>query len=577
MTVYEVSGRIKFGSITGVGQVTITRARGIAPGTIAIMLPFEPEIVSDPAPLIISDETREIVFPDCIWQSREFEYNDGESVGLQLLDYRWRWEFGEISGEYNIVDGGIILPKSKKSARDLAKLLLEEMGVEKFDVMAVPNDKFPSVSWNLDNPAQALESFVNQFGCVVCPQINGKVVISKNNVGKQLPRTKGAEFRFSYKKASIPDEIRISAQPTQWEISIEIDKPFGLEREQPNPLKPTSESIVPIDKLSYKPPNGWESEDPRSFPSIGTAIKADTDLKAALKERDRIRGLAEESVWKYFGFKFPFKLPGLPFEIKDINQLVFQEELLTVSEIEYESPLQGRLVEVKRQQPFVYGQFYDYNGYGRNNVDAFSHDYDTDKKLIYRGSFSVDKRRGIITFGDAMFLYDAAAETNKMITPPKLFLRTCVSVRDPETGKLWRDVYVQPTGIKHKTKPKWLQGDLYRQINVSPKTKKPFKDGDNKAKLEEELKLFLDIEVKRLQVLKPQTGVYPYFLDIELDGTIQQVTYDIDSNGFCQTTASYGMEHSAIYPNYEERMKVMRTDAFIQKQAQLRQGGQNDA
>ncbi len=94
------------------------------------------------------------------------------------MDYRWAWVFGAIDGRYNQIRANEIVPKTKKTPRELAKLCFEQMGVSRFKVEALPDDLFPEINWKEANPAQALEDLCAQHGCVICPRYDGSVMFA---------------------------------------------------------------------------------------------------------------------------------------------------------------------------------------------------------------------------------------------------------------------------------------------------------------------------------------------------------------------------------------------------------------
>ena len=573
MTQYQIAGRFAFGNVTGVQQFSMTRSRGIQPGTIQFVVPVIPQIpYGTVAPVFISDGIRNMTFPDCLLQSVDIDYSNGYRYMVTLLDFRWKWSYGEISGEYNTIRGGIILPSTRKKPQELAKLCLSEMGVRKYDIRQLPNDTYPEITWDLERPSAALESLCSSLGCTICPQIDGSVTISKNGVGKKLPIVQGAEMRESIKFGQVPDNIHVSASATVWEISLKIELPFGLERDKTGSVVPV-ENVIDWNKVSYKPPGGWGNEDPVLLPNVARNI-TNTDPRQAIKDRDRIRGLAQESIWKMFGFKFPFNLPGLPFPITNINQLIFLDDLLTQSSISYVSPSQGTVTELRRKKPFVYGRYYDRKDTGKNNVDKFSHEWAKDRKLIYPGGFSMDKDRGIIVMGDAVYLYDREPNAKEKYTVPELYFRTAVSVKDPETSKYYREVFKQKTAQSNNTKPLWVKrSDLRREINVDPVTSKPIEDGgDNEETLKKELTKYAKYELDKLETVNPIQGSYTGFIYMELDGCIEQVTYSIAESGETETTASYGYEYSLVIPSFDERRRIGMLNALIKQQDQLSNG-----
>lgn len=579
MTSYEIAGRVSFGNMIGVEQFTMTRSRGIQPGTIQFVVPVVPDIpIGRAAPFLLSDGVNSITIKDCIVQSIDIDASEGERYVVTLLDSRWRWAYGQISGTYNIVRGGVILNSTKKKPKELAELCLKEMGETKFDLAQLPNDTYPEVTWDLENPAVALENLCNSLGCVVCVQLDGSVKVFKQGTGKALPTMKGSQITQSIKMVNAPDDIYISAEATRWEVSLKIHVPFGVERSKKSADKPVIEQLVAIDKLSYKPPNGWGTEDPLQFANVYAKQTPNATLREQQLERDRIRGLASESVWKMFGFKFPFKLPGLPFEVKDINQITFHTELLTETTVEYASPNQGTAYETRRQDPFVYGMFYDRKDTGKNNVDTFSHRWWENEKLVYKGGFNVDAERGIVIFSDPVYSYDNTPGAKEAFVVPNLYLRVAISIRDPKTGTYWRETWKEPTGWKNSTKPRWVKrADLRREIKINPETGKPFSDGgDNITTLEAELKKYAKYEKIKLDATNPSQGNYSGFIPIELDGTVEQVTYSINGSGETETTASYGFEHSLVVPSYDERRRIALLNQFAAKQAAIMNGNKEE-
>ena len=89
MTVYQIAGRISFGNVTGVQQFSMTRSRGIQPGTIQFAVPVVPQIpFGKSAPLQVSDGVRNMTFPDCLLQSVDGDYSNGSRYLVTLLDFR---------------------------------------------------------------------------------------------------------------------------------------------------------------------------------------------------------------------------------------------------------------------------------------------------------------------------------------------------------------------------------------------------------------------------------------------------------------------------------------------------------
>jgi hypothetical protein len=569
VTTFKIFGTIRFGNVVGVQQFSMTRSRGIQPSTIQFVVPVIPQVpVGRSAPLQMSDTKNAFQIPDCLLTSVDADYSNGEQYSVTLLDYRWRWSYGQVSGQYNTVRGGQIVEKTKKPPKDLAEICLKELGVKQYDVSGLPNDVFPEITWELENPAVALENLCSALGCVICPQLDGSVRIYANNVGAQLPRQEGSEFNETLKIIQAPDKITIAAEATRWEVSLEIFEPFGVERSMPNPTSISKEEMLPIDQLSYMPTGGWGNEDPLSFANVDSKRYPNATIKEQIKERERVRGLAQESVWKLWGFKFPIKLPFLPFPITHVNQLIFHTDLIGETTIDFRTANQGKQYETRRRQPFVYGQYYDRTDTGKNNVATFTHEWWKNRRVIYPGGFSLDAERGIISFSDPVYLYDSKPNASSRFVRPKLYLRVVVSAKDPDTGVYWREGLEVDTGYRNKTQPKWVKrSDLRRELVVNPEDTAKV-TWDNKTELKKELELYGKLELAKLQSLKSTEATYQGFQTIELDGAIHQVTYSIDSSGMTTTQASLGFEHSYFVPSQEERKRTMFLHHLVAQQSQ---------
>ena len=126
---------------------------------------------------------------------------------------------------------------------------------------------------------------------------------------------------------------------------------------------------------------------------------------------------------------------------------------------------------------------------------------------------------------------------------------------------------MQPTGLRNGTNPMHVSSTPRREIILDREGKKIEKD--NEEVVEKELKEILSAKVEELQGVLPETRTYQGFYPIELDGTIHQVSYEIDGQGFTRTVASYGMEHSDVIRSFEDRKRVERTDAFIKRQKEF--------
>lgn len=526
MTSYSVAGKFSFGNVKGVEQMTYTRSRGSQPGVCTFRIPAEgAPLPTFPAMMRFSDGLRSFAFRDCIIGDIALDQTEGDSWVVSVLDRRWRWAFGEISGVYNVRRAGKILPRTQRTPKELAALCFEAMGEKRFDVSRMPNDFYPEINWDMEVPSAALDALCQSVGAVVCPQLDDSFAIYPLGVGANLPKEVGSEFRESVDFSEVPDALGFAAGPTTWQKTLELWKPVGIE--------PTGK-IVPIDKLSYKPATGWEYENPSTF--------------AGVKDKEA-RKLALASVFKWYQIKLPIELPGLKKPVESIWELL----PLLDTQLEYEVVLG----ESQRKQAVVYGAYFDRGDTGRNNVTVLSHNLKADKNLIYKGGWSIDQQYGLVKFNDpAVYLTQNRQTGRTVIVPAKLFLRTSMNHYDPVTGAPDRWKKTLDTGYRNGTKPAWVRrDDVFHEMIVETGSGKVIRN--NESDLKEQADYYLRNEAKKYQNRSPQTASYSGFLPIDLDGSIAQVTLSIDTEGYSMTEASRDSEHSIVVPSFAERQRIV--------------------
>lgn len=183
----------------GVAQVLsfqMTVGHGIRPSqAVLYMLPqITPPEVSGTLALDYGDGQVHIEFPKCQLDYMSFEIGqDGRRIwGLYIIDRRWMWRFGRISGFYNIRRGKdgdtIILEGTEKRPSELLALCLNAMGETNYDLSQVPDGLRPEVNWDVDNPAQAAANLCDQIGCrLIYDYLYDRVTIQPQGIGGYLP------------------------------------------------------------------------------------------------------------------------------------------------------------------------------------------------------------------------------------------------------------------------------------------------------------------------------------------------------------------------------------------------------
>jgi hypothetical protein len=169
------------GLISYPGLQTFTKAeyvlsQGISPGKCTIELPQElVDGLEATGDLTITYADQTITLPNCLLDSAHIDQGEkGYIARVTILDRRWQWKFGYISGHYNIrMPGGAnanegfnssgsngggnnkIRAGTEQAPQDLATLCLQAMGEQNYDVSALPNDPRPEIDWSWHNPAEA--------------------------------------------------------------------------------------------------------------------------------------------------------------------------------------------------------------------------------------------------------------------------------------------------------------------------------------------------------------------------------------------------------------------------------------
>ena len=76
-----------------------------------------------------------------------------------------------------------------EDTQDLARLCLDAMGEQGYDVSQMPGGPQPAVHWDYAVPAQALADLVGELGCRVVLRLDGTVSILPDGDGQDLPST----------------------------------------------------------------------------------------------------------------------------------------------------------------------------------------------------------------------------------------------------------------------------------------------------------------------------------------------------------------------------------------------------
>jgi len=486
--------------------------------------------------LTVTFDRTAIPFYGCIIDSASMRRNAGGFiVGCHILDRRWKWATGEISGKYNIRnEDGVLETANRKTPRELATLCLRAMNESGFSVNELPNgtNLRPFIHWIFANPAQALDELCNRYGCAVSLELDGKVRIRKVGVGVPLPNLSTLRsVSYSFNPGNFPDSIKVVGGKILYEVRWKLQA-VGMD---------TDKQIKPIDDLSYKPDGGWEKESP-------------THMTNTLKEfGEEARALALKSVFKWYQVKWTVDYyNNLDFTRKQCLPILQQ---LIDQGIDFESNKTTPL------PPVVYGVYWA----GLNKADEVNN---TAAGKVVDTKFNFMPNEGIIDFGGCMFqIAGTLAGGDVTIAQADLWLETSCyakgTYRD-RNEQLWNRYYYEkklrsnpigtgPLIVRDESIVLTIQADSY-DINSSstPPTHRVYTRTDNLLEVERQAKAIAEAKANEFQTLRSLSAEYAGIEKIALDGARNQISWNVGPQG-ATTKIGFNNEFDSIEPNAVQR------------------------
>jgi len=457
---------------------------------------------------------------------------DGNVWTFAIEDERWRWAYGEISGHYNIREAnGSIRRGTEKSLRELAVLCLKAMKESQYNVNKLNNEDRPRVDWSWSNPAQSLASLADGLGCRVVKKLDGTVEIVEAGVGRDLPELPVMSLDLSYESGAIPSAVQVvggvALLQGRWKLEA-----VGID---------TTGKIKLPEELSYLPAGGWSGQSP----GILSGVKSnDSD------SRTDPRKLALDSVFRFYRIKEfvgPKQVPNLvKFKGRD-DVLPIQQGLVEI----YEAAADER----SKQKPAVVRGTFSSGDPGADDVENGT----------FKGKFSINGELGIVQFDEPMYRkrqgggFDFADLTLEVAFPVKL-----------ETGEPFRGTWrfpVQPRSdvgdYPLRKEDILLTARLQYSSDGSPTS---WVTNERDDKLQAQAEHAASIYVVGLSPVTAGSRQYPGLVEIEPDGAIAQVSWQIGGGGFTQTRASRNSEHDTdIYPPYRARRRAEKGSELERK------------
>ena len=155
-------------------SASMTLTPGLSPSVCTIRLNALPFIPPSSQPLQFFYGNFAWSFSRCKIENFSVEFTgDGQIYTAEIYDRRWMWaDRGKVSGQYNVYVNSRIQPETERSAEDLIKLCLEELGETEttYTIILTPDQQQirPEVDWDFDRPANALSSLLDELGLLCC-------------------------------------------------------------------------------------------------------------------------------------------------------------------------------------------------------------------------------------------------------------------------------------------------------------------------------------------------------------------------------------------------------------------------
>lgn len=520
----------------GIGQLldaSLTFGHGISPSTATLTIVPQAQLTTEVGTLVFAFGDTVIAFPDCKVDRGTFERNSrGEIWRLSIVDRRWKWRFGAISGTYNAYRDNSTLRRgeqgttnTERSVRQLAELCLLAMGETQFDVSALPVGPRPSVEWDVDVPAEMLAALCDQFACRVVLQLDNRVVVHRTGVGAQLSPGGALEFSAVVNPPERPDALAVVCGPNRYQVDFPLEA-VGLEASDAQ----AGDTILPLDNLSYRPSNGWKRADLPYFHQVNVTS----------------RPLALRSVFRYYRIQSPVFVPGYT---TVAGGAVALEQLLPVEDEQVTVAAENG--QIANRPATVFGVWHAEVGDVSNTADSLTPAPDVEaaqgQKQFYTRPFTIDTARGLVIFEQPVYRNLHASATGGSgfeleIGPAQLVLRAACGIRHAQSSAPVCHVRTRSLGNPLGSAVRYLKHDELLLVQVPRYGNDYSLQGidSNLALINQAADEWLDAAELEYFTTSPQTVRYPGLLLIELDGAIEHVGFHVGRGGATTTATRQG-------------------------------------
>lgn len=537
---------ITFGNLVGITAGSFSLTPGFVPSVAILQLPYRNNLAipTGPNPLSLVFNNQTLTFPDCIADSASVSGSASGRlmVNLRILDRRWRWQYGEISGVRNLrLSDGSIASGTEMNARELANQLLTaipEPNVGGGNL--VPLNVFPEVSWISAVPAVELENLISPLGLTAVYQTNNQVRLVRVGQGAQLPNIAGRLVEdLNIDPPTLPRTIKVLAGPTVYSARLLLEA-VGLD---------TDGTVKLVDELSYVPSGGWETESPSFFGNVLTQFGKVAHAKAKL------------SVWKWYRVSYLSQETAAQFGIftdpgGGAAGDILRERLLPLSDSQasLQDVLGATFSAVDRLPAAVFGQYHP---------KGTKPDFNTEFGTPVNVAFDLDTERGIVKFNESVYFMDVNSGT-RTFRFADLELQTSFGLRDSRDPWIWqRSFYLEPLPHPHASGVLTFPREDVRFTHLANYDSQGNLTNvlDNQALAAAELRSTAQSKAGELTSKQQSQRVFAGLINVSPDGAINQVTWNLGPSGFT-TTVGRNVNVAMFRPKLAERKALEKLDAF---------------
>lgn len=456
------------------------------------------------------------------WATVKIEQaEEGVVWSVQCLDRRWEWWQQVITGAYNVpmCDGTL---SNKKSAQELAVILLMALGETGYDVSDIPTNVYPYAYWDEALIPAELQSLCDKVNCVVhLLHQTDSVKLSRLGTGADLPTEKPERIHNTYPVTphTRPQELELTTGPTLFQAAITLEA-VGLDNDC---------IVKPIDDMTIKPDDGWEGEWPQFFSGVD---KAD-------------RHLAFKSIYRWYrvkDFQGSLTIPGTGITLDSIEEIL---------------PLLGKLID---GSPFNSGEGSLVSGTKVICLDPALQGYywpyvdlncTTSASTPDHWDYHLNAEHGIVIFDEPVFKM-----VDECTAPAELELVVAFQVcrvDGCEAESFTKQLAGNGKGTFTLRRP-----SMRRRRIITPSCDSSG-SSDNIAELSTEANAYLDVFPTKWEDAEGRDWKLKFIRNIELSGKIAQIKWKCGRMDNSFTRVSTYKEFDVYDWTYEQRRRMEHT------------------